>query len=150
MNFKKNNKKRIIGTALALGICASNCMFSTQFLYAKESDDGVIDLPFVSLSDIENDQKKTEEAEKGIVQDDNETMLVTDDGTIVLPFIPYKDNEELITGDINKDGVVSAADMMSLKMMILKVSEPDSKADLNEDGEVNVMDLVKLVNIILE
>lgn len=156
--YLKNNIKKFIGFALALGICASNC-FGSSYLFAEENDDGVITLPFISLTDIddisdsENGDKKIDDDKTGSADPENdETEMIKDDGTIILPFVPFEDendDDELISGDINEDGVVSAADIMILKMVILKALDTDFNTDLNNDSKTDVMDLMKLMNIVL-
>ncbi len=159
MKLKKDMKK-IISAALVSGIFVSNCWFSSDVtdLFAEEKDDGVITLPFISLTDID-DPDDTEDTDKekedlngdDFVPDNDETSMVKDDGSIILPFVPYEDDtgSEELTGDINKDGVVSAMDMMILKKIILKASDADFNGDINKDGKTDVMDMLKLLNILL-
>ncbi len=55
--------------------------------------------------------------------------------------------------DINKDGCVTAYDLMLLKLIILNAA-PEStdtniNADINDDGTVNIFDMIRLMNFIL-
>lgn len=53
--------------------------------------------------------------------------------------------EEIISGDINKDGIFSAVDVLILQHLLLDIQETqpiDSEAaDFNKDGTVNILDL---------
>lgn len=151
MNLKNNiNVRKIIITAVAVTVCVSNGFFSFDpvHLFAEESDDGVITLPFIPLTDIE-DTDDTDNQNEDVNPDDDETELVTDDGSIKLPFIPFEEDDETLPGDINEDGVVSAADLAILRLSVLNASDYDKKADLNNDSKIDVQDLVKLVRIVL-
>ncbi len=57
-------------------------------------------------------------------------------------------------GDVNNDGSVSVADIVSLQKHIVNVQKLDrnglTAADMNSDGRVNVFDLVLLKNLISE
>lgn len=62
----------------------------------------------------------------------------------------YADSiEGIINGDINKDGAISATDLMLLKKIFLQDIEPGSynvkQADLNRDGKLTASDLVAMV-----
>lgn len=59
----------------------------------------------------------------------------------------------IVTGDVNNDGVVNAADVTMLYNFILGSSEPDEedlvRADVNGDGVINAADVTMVYNIIL-
>ncbi len=62
----------------------------------------------------------------------------------------YSDSiEGIINGDLNKDGTVSATDLVMLKKIFLQDMEPDSynakQADLNRDGKLTASDLVEMI-----
>ena len=60
----------------------------------------------------------------------------------------YFDNE-ILSGDINGDGILNVLDVVALINIILGNSDPVETGDLNSDGIFNVLDVVQLVNIIL-
>lgn len=82
------------------------------------------------------------------------------DGNLVEFIYDYKDE---LGGDINIDGCVNAADIVSLCRILMGEDEIPSDvwyngyvgmtnhyvADVNDDGEVNIADLINLKNIIL-
>ena len=59
------------------------------------------------------------------------------------------DCPDILTGDINSDGIVNIIDIVGLINIILGTAEENSAGDLNQDGLYNVLDVVLLVNIIL-
>ena len=54
----------------------------------------------------------------------------------------------VLSGDINSDGVVNILDVVLLVNMVLD-SDYNPSADLNNDGVINILDVVALVNVIL-
>ena len=62
----------------------------------------------------------------------------------------YQDIGECFeTGDLNQDGMINVADVVSIVNMILNSEEYVLEADINTDGMINVGDIVALVNLIL-
>lgn len=55
-----------------------------------------------------------------------------------------------VRGDLNNDGIVSAADLVMMTNMILGKRAQTAAADLNGDGSVSAADYVMLVNLILK
>ena len=60
------------------------------------------------------------------------------------------ENGEPLKGDLNNDGIVSAADLVMMTNMILGKRAQTAAADLNGDGSVSAADYVMLVNLILK
>ncbi|MBR1550946.1 MAG: family 16 glycosylhydrolase [Muribaculaceae bacterium] len=60
----------------------------------------------------------------------------------------------MLTGDVNKDGEISVADITALVNIILENETPAiadfPTADVNKDNEISVADVTALVNIIIE
>lgn len=57
--------------------------------------------------------------------------------------------DDLLTGDVNVDGLVDISDVVALVNMILGSTERNAPADVNNDGQVDISDVVALVNMIL-
>ncbi len=59
-----------------------------------------------------------------------------------------------LSGDVNLDGEVNVADIVSLVNFILYFDEPTELqfylSDMNSDGELNIVDVVLIVNLILD
>ncbi len=49
--------------------------------------------------------------------------------------------ERLLTGDVNRDGVVNILDLIRVAQQLGKSVPPNSSADVNGDGVVNILDL---------
>ncbi len=49
--------------------------------------------------------------------------------------------ERLLTGDVNRDGVVNILDLIRVAQQLGKSIPPNSSADVNGDGVVNILDL---------
>ena len=49
--------------------------------------------------------------------------------------------EQLLTGDVNRDGVVNILDLISVAQQLGKRLRPNSPEDINGDGTVNIFDL---------
>lgn len=60
---------------------------------------------------------------------------------------------DILKGDCNSDGVVSALDIVSMKSHLLNISEIEESgkkaADINADGSIDVIDFILLKNILL-
>ena len=60
------------------------------------------------------------------------------------------DADVVLSGDINCDGILSAADVVKLREYMLGMSNLDSQdfknADINSDGKVNVVDCIMLIS----
>lgn len=54
-----------------------------------------------------------------------------------------------LIGDVNKDGVVSIADVSTLTRIVLGMGFDPENADVNADGAITIADVTALVNIIL-
>ena len=52
-------------------------------------------------------------------------------------------------GDVNRDGVVSIADVTMLVNLVLSSAEPTREADVDSDGQLSVADVTRLVDLIL-
>ena len=61
--------------------------------------------------------------------------------------------DELISGDVNSDGLVNILDIVNIVNIVLGVSNPDDcqeiAIDLNSDSTINILDIILIVNIIL-
>ena len=61
--------------------------------------------------------------------------------------------DSLLLGDNNEDGIINILDVVLLINFILSIDEPTSNqfwsSDLNSDNIINVLDIVLIVNIIL-
>ena len=58
---------------------------------------------------------------------------------------------DILTGDVNNDGFVTAADLVSLQRYLLKkeaLAAPE-KSDINGDGETDVFDMIPLRKLVL-
>jgi len=58
---------------------------------------------------------------------------------------------DILTGDVNNDGFVTAADLVSLQRYLLKkdaLAAPE-KSDINGDGEIDVFDMIPLRKLVL-
>ena len=64
--------------------------------------------------------------------------------------VVFTKENELLKGDVNRDGKVNVSDVTALVNMILGVITKDEEsADVNHDGKINVSDVTALINIIL-
>ena len=63
------------------------------------------------------------------------------------------DNNSIISGDLNEDGMVNIQDLIILVNFVLNTDTPSSEqfivSDINEDGILNILDIISAVNIIL-
>ena len=57
-------------------------------------------------------------------------------------------NNELISGDVNQDGIINIIDVVQAVNLVLS-GEFEPLADYNQDGVINVQDIVLIVGIIL-
>ena len=92
------------------------------------------------------------------------TLTLTGQGNVKITFTPSKRffldevyaKSQRIVGDINKDGLLSVADVTALADIILGVIPPSSTdydmeaADVNDDGQHSVADLTQLIDMILK
>ena len=65
-----------------------------------------------------------------------------------LTFI-VKINDNIVSGDINSDGMINVLDVVMLVNIVLGQAGGNPSADINGDGIYNVLDVVQLVNLIL-
>ena len=54
-----------------------------------------------------------------------------------------------LIGDVNKDGIVSIADVSTLTRIVLGMGFDPENADVNADGAITIADVTALVNILL-
>ncbi len=76
-----------------------------------------------------------------------EDLLAVTDFTIV-----NEQGEEILLGDVNKDGSINTQDILLIVDKILGETDPsfdEDAADLNSDGSINVQDILLIVDIIL-
>lgn len=57
--------------------------------------------------------------------------------------------QEVLTGDVNRDGNVSVIDLLHLKKGLLGLEEATTLGDVNNDGSVNAVDLLQLKRFLL-
>ena len=61
---------------------------------------------------------------------------------------------DIISGDLNQDGIVDVLDLVMVINIIIGNLDPSSiqliSGDLNNDGTIDVLDVVQLVNTILD
>lgn len=55
----------------------------------------------------------------------------------------------VITGDVNEDGKINIADMITIKSEVLSGEEYSSNSDITEDGSVNAADILELKKYLL-
>jgi len=63
-------------------------------------------------------------------------------------YIYLGDEENLIIGDLNDDGIVNILDIISLANAVLSQDNQNSSFDINGDSYINVLDIISLLNII--
>ena len=63
--------------------------------------------------------------------------------------IDYFDDNDVLYGDMNSDGILNILDIVSLVNLILGGGEYQAAGDVNNDGILNILDIVSLVNLIL-
>jgi len=83
---------------------------------------------------------------------DGDGNLLGDHRPVVVNFVVTQLGEKsVLTGDVNKDGKISIADVTALVNLILGKEGNYSKqaADMNEDGNTSIADVTALVNLIL-
>ena len=63
------------------------------------------------------------------------------------------ENEDMLLGDVNSDGLINVLDVVSVINFILSINIPVGDqfvlSDITEDDVINVLDVVLIVNIIL-
>jgi len=57
---------------------------------------------------------------------------------------------DILSGDINNDGLVNVIDVISLVNVVLGNNESLGSTDLNSDNQTNILDIVFLVSLILD
>ena len=97
-----------------------------------------------SLSDVYYDSTK---------EDWDNITIATGNDSLTSANIHYSTVDDIIKGDVNKDGKVSTADLLSLKKYLLGITELSDQqftsADINEDGKVSTADLLSLKKYLL-
>lgn len=80
-----------------------------------------------------------------------ESVIFQESATIGLPDSPLVLSYEVaaITGDVNNDGRVDIADVLSV-INIIDADDYDKAADIDNNGKVNLNDVVDLINIIVK
>ena len=63
--------------------------------------------------------------------------------------IDYFDDNDVLYGDMNSDGILNILDIVSLVNLILGGGDYQAAGDVNNDGILNILDIVSLVNLIL-
>ena len=63
--------------------------------------------------------------------------------------IDYFDDNDVLYGDMNSDGILNILDIVSLVNLILGGGAYQAAGDVNNDGILNILDIVSLVNLIL-
>ena len=63
-------------------------------------------------------------------------------------YIYLGEEEYIIIGDLNNDGMVNILDVINLANAVLSQDNENSLFDINEDGYINILDIISLVNII--
>ena len=66
----------------------------------------------------------------------------------IISLSKYLDSENILSGDINDDGILNIQDIILIVNMVLS-GEYSSLADMNGDGSVNILDVVQIAFIIL-
>lgn len=56
---------------------------------------------------------------------------------------------DILKGDVNADGILSAADIVSMKKYLLGVDVQTDReaADINSDGNINIIDMIRLIGM---
>ena len=97
-----------------------------------------------SLSDVYYDSTK---------EDWDNITIATGNDSLTSANIHYSTVDDIIKGDVNLDGKVSTADLLSLKKYLLGITELSDQqftsADINEDGKVSTADLLSLKKYLL-
>ena len=57
-------------------------------------------------------------------------------------------SNELISGDVNQDGIINVIDVVQIINIIL-AGQYNPIADINQDTLINIQDIVLIVNVIL-
>ena len=81
--------------------------------------------------------------------------IISNGGSATIPVnLIVSDDSELLSGDVNADGILNGLDVVSLTNFILASDYPTdnqfSAGDINADGILNVLDVINLINLILE
>jgi hypothetical protein len=81
----------------------------------------------------------------------SEILDFNNQGIIGLPSSPFILNlPHILLGDVNKDGLIDAKDVVDLVNYMMGKKELDlNAADVNGDGEVNSADVIMTVNAIM-
>jgi hypothetical protein len=91
------------------------------------------------------------------------TLTLTGQGQVSITFSPAKRlflddvimvSEKTIPGDVDGDGVVEIADVITLSSIVAGKAVADDydavAADLDEDGELTITDIVRLIDLLLK
>ena len=81
--------------------------------------------------------------------------IISNGGSATIPVnLIVSDDSELLSGDVNADGILNVLDVVILTNFILASDYPTdnqfSAGDINADGILNVLDVINLINLILE
>ena len=87
------------------------------------------------------------EGEHSFIINESDTTQITFYGHQEQNFNIYINNE-LISGDVNQDGIINIIDVVQVVNLVLS-GEFEPLADYNQDGIINVQDIVLIVGIIL-
>lgn len=85
-------------------------------------------------------------------------VTFSSDDVIGLPSSPFvlafpKEEEPVLLGDVNGDGIINASDVSAVINNILKRANTvfiEAAADMNGDGIINASDVSQIINIILK
>ena len=92
--------------------------------------------------------------ELGAYCDDDEQLDISSEWQITVEYesdiiIGGSEEDCMIDGDTNGDGIVNVVDIVQIVSLILDTSGYDECGDINNDGILNVVDIVSIVSIIL-
>jgi len=115
-----------------------------RLLFVLDESEGVVALDFRAPGDVQVLQTTPLYVPGEIIEYDEPMLYVAGPGYLhALRLDP-----EVIAGDVNEDGIVSLADVVSLVNFLLRGGMPPLRttaADVSGDGRFNIVDLVRLI-----
>lgn len=144
-------KRKILGTAMALGMCAmipfTTAIAANNVLKGDMDGNGKLD---------DNDVAMLLDISLGKVEPDANALLrgdLTGDGQITIKDVKQllkEINNYRVVGDVNKDGLINEEDSNLILDISLGKVEPDAnmkyRADIDGDGQVTIKDVRQLLN----